>query len=119
MARDGLARHPQPRHDVGELAVAVRRLVEVHEVHVDGAVGQLGVVLGMQVQERLLQRLQAGDPHLGRAEGVHPADDADDAVVRGGLDAGAADAIGVEQRGLVDDLHRERRRGLEASHDPC
>ena len=67
VAGDDLAGMAQPRHDVGELAVAVRRLVEVHEGHVDVGVGQVAPVLRVQVQERLLQRLQAGDPHLGRA----------------------------------------------------
>jgi len=55
MADDGGAFHPDPGLDVGELAIAVRRLVEVHEVHVDGRPGQLDVGLGVQVQQRLLQ----------------------------------------------------------------
>ena len=67
VAGDGLARHAQPRHDVGELAVAVRRLVQVHEGHVDVGVGEVTTELGVEVQEGLLQRLQPGDPHLRRA----------------------------------------------------
>ncbi len=117
VARDDLARQPQPRHEVGELAVPVGGLVEVHEVHVDAAVGQAGAVLRVQVQEGLLQRLQPGDPHLGRAEGVHPADDADAGVVGGGFQAGPADALGVEQRGPLHELDGDVRRGPQAGHD--
>ena len=116
VAGDGLARHAQPRHDVGELAVAVRRLVEVHEVHVDAAVGQVATELGVQVQERLLQRLQPGDPHLGRREGVHPADDPDAGVVGAGVQAGAPDAVGVVTVGLWT-ISTGIRRSLEAGHD--
>ena len=39
----GLAGHTQPGLDVGELTVAVGRLVQVHEVHVDVGPGQLEV----------------------------------------------------------------------------
>ena len=36
--------------------------------------GDVAVELRVQVHERLLQRAQPGDPHLGRREGVHPGD---------------------------------------------
>ena len=58
---------PEPGRDVPELAVAVRGLVEVHEVEVDGVPRQLDVRLRVQVQQRGAQRVEAGDPHLGRA----------------------------------------------------
>ena len=92
MADDGLARDAQTGLDVAELTVAVRGLVEVHEVEVDVVPGQLDVGLRVQVQERLLQRVEAGDPHLGRAERVHPGDHADDVVARVHLEGEAADA---------------------------
>src|SRR5699024_7684650 len=72
----GLAVHAQAGGDVTELAVAVRGLVEVHEVHVDRGPGQLHVRLGVQVQQRGAQGVQALDPHLRGGEGVHPGDDA-------------------------------------------
>ena len=80
MADDHFARLPQPRADVAELAVAVRRLVQVHEVHVDRVPGQIAIELRMQMGQRLLQRLEARDPHLRRRKRVHPADHADAAV---------------------------------------
>src|SRR5690606_15555432 len=43
--------------EVGELAVAVGRLVEVHEVHVDVRPGQLDIGLRVQVQHRLGERV--------------------------------------------------------------
>nr|BFE71292.1 hypothetical protein GCM10020092_045930 [Actinoplanes digitatis] len=63
--RHGFAGHAHPGLYVAELPVAVRGLVEVHEVHVDGRPGQRLVQLGVQVQQRLAQRVQPGDPHLG------------------------------------------------------
>jgi hypothetical protein len=81
VADDGLARDAETRLDVAELPVAVGGLVEVHEVEVDLGPGQLDVRLRVQVQQRLLQRVEARDPHLRGAERVHPRDDADDRVV--------------------------------------
>jgi hypothetical protein len=70
------------------LAVAVRGLVEVHEVHVDVGPGQVAVELRVQVAERLAQRAEAGDPHLGGREGVHPQDHAGATRIGVGLQAG-------------------------------
>ena len=52
--------------DVSELDIAVSTLVEVHEVHVDLAPGDLSVILSVEVEQRLLQLLQTLNPHLGR-----------------------------------------------------
>ncbi len=100
----GLARHAEPGLDVPELAVAVRGLVQVHEVHVDGGPRQLDVGLRVQVQQRLAQRVEPGDPHLGRGEGVHPRDHAGALVVRVGFEHDPPDGRGVGQDGLP--LHR-------------
>src|SRR5438105_3609055 len=77
VADDCLPRSQQTSLDERELAVAVGRLVEIHEVHVDLRPGQVAVVLRVEMDERLAERRQAGDPHLGRAERMHPGDYAD------------------------------------------
>src|SRR2546429_485885 len=51
-----LPSQPHPRLEEAELAVAVRRLMEVHEVHVDLRPGQIALELRVQVQEGFLQR---------------------------------------------------------------
>ena len=106
VAGDGLARHAQAGLDVPELAVAVGGLVQVHEVHVDGVPRQSDIGLRVQVKQRLLQRAQAGDPHLGRGEGVHPGDHADAGVLGVGLQADPPDSVGVDQHGLPGDPYR-------------
>ena len=55
MADDDLPRLAHPRADEAELAVAVGRLVQVHEVHVDRRPGQIAVELRVQVGQRLGQ----------------------------------------------------------------
>ncbi len=85
--------------DVAELTIAVSALVQVHVVHVDAGPGQFGAELGMQVHPRLVQGLEAIDPHLGRAEGVHPENQ--------------ADAISIAV-GLLADLQDFSRRGHHA-----
>ena len=67
VADDDLAGEPQARVDEARLAVAVRGLVQVHEVHVDRAPRQVAIELRVQMQERLLQRIQPANPHLRRA----------------------------------------------------
>ena len=75
VAANHLARYAHAGADMSELDVAVSTLVEVHEVHVHGLPRNLGVILCVEMEQRLLQILQPLDPHLGRREGVHPGDD--------------------------------------------
>ena len=77
VAGDDFAVEAHAGHDESEFAVAVGALVQVHEIHIDRAPGDIAVELGMQVGEGFLEDLQAADPHLGGGEGVHPGDDAD------------------------------------------
>ena len=76
IAGNDLARLAETGADVAELTVTMCRLIEVHEVHVHGIPRNLLVVLGVEVQHRLVELLQAMNPHLGRREGVHPGDEA-------------------------------------------
>ena len=66
MADDHLPVQTHPAGDEAELAVAMRRLIEIHEVHVDAGPRQLSTELRVQVQPGLRQGLQPGNPHLGR-----------------------------------------------------
>ena len=99
------------------LAVAVGRLVEVHEVHVDLCPRKLAVELGVEVQERLLQGGEPGDPHPRRRERVHPDDEADARIGAVRLETERADRLGGRHDGLVDDPDRHRRRGIERRRD--
>src|SRR5262249_28755227 len=55
VADHDLPRQPQPRADKSELAVAVRRLIQIHKVHIDLVPGNVAVILRMQMEERLMQ----------------------------------------------------------------
>ena len=59
-----LAAEPHPRVQEARLAVAMRGLVEVHEIHVDRAPRQVAVELGVEMGKRFLQRGQPADPHF-------------------------------------------------------
>ncbi len=61
-----------PGHHMSEFPVSVRTLVEVHEIHIHGVPGNLFIELRMEMQQRLVKRLQSMDPHFGRGESVHP-----------------------------------------------
>ncbi|CAH0327263.1 hypothetical protein SRABI128_05928 [Microbacterium sp. Bi128] len=117
VADDGFARDAEAGLDVAELAVAVRGLVQVHEVEVDVRPRQFHVGLGVQVQERLPEQVQALDPHLGRGEGVHPRGHADHGVIRVGIQGGAADGVRVREHGLPDDFHRDVGGGVQRVSD--
>ena len=113
VADDDLAAQPHPRvHEPG-LAVAVRRLVQVHEVHVDAIPRRIAVELRVQVQHRLLQRAQAADPHLRRRERVHPQDHAGAAGVAVGLEQRGADLVRRRQQALEHHRQRHLRRRVE------
>ena len=72
ISRHHLARFAQAGTDEPVLAVAVRRLVEVHKIHVDLIVRDLAVILRGEMQPRLLQIFQPRDPHFGGRKGVAP-----------------------------------------------
>ena len=65
VACNDLAPDSESCADEPELAVSVRGLVQVHEVHVDAVVGELLVELRMQVEHGLFQGFQRSYPHLG------------------------------------------------------
>ena len=98
VADDDLAVEAHARVDETRLAVAVRRLVEVHEVHVDRRPRQVAIELRVQMQERLLQGVEPADPHLRRREGVHPEDQAGAVGVGIRLQAELGDLVGRGQR---------------------
>ena len=108
------AAHVETGADVAKLAVAVGALVEVHEVHVHRIPGYLGIVLCVEVEQRLAQLLQAVYPHLGGREGVHPGDDADALAVGVGLEHHALDVFRRHHGAFVYDLHGDGAGGVDA-----
>ena len=81
------AAETEARVDEPGLAVSVGRLVQVHEIHVNGLPRQVAIELGVEVKKGLLERSEAADPHLRGREGVHPKNEAGAVVVGVGLDA--------------------------------
>ena len=112
-----LAPQGQTGLDVTELAVAVGGLVQVHEVHVDLGPGQGKVGLGVQVQERLAQDVEPGDPGLGRRKGVHPRHHPDALVGAVGIEASATDTSRIGEDGLPDDGHADLGAAVQQRHD--
>src|SRR5690625_4027967 len=111
MANDHTTILAQTGADVAELPVTVGTLVQVHVIHVDFGPGQLGVELGVQMHVRLIERLQAGNPHFGRGERVHPKNQTDTvAVIIGALTDGQ-NFLGGFNRRLGDDFGRQFVRG--------
>src|SRR5262249_57221384 len=112
---DRLPAQTQPRLDEPELAVAVRRLVQVHEVHVDLAPREIAVELRVQVEQRLPESREPGDPHLRGRERVHPRDDAD--ARRGGVRLAhhGQDRIGARRDALLDAANRNVLLRVERS----
>ena len=107
----------KPCGEEPELAVTMGGLVQVHEVHVDGGPRDLVVELRVQVEERLLEATQAGDPHLGRRERVHPGDEPDACVARIRLLAQPPDLVREGQDGLDHHLDRDPGSSVERSRD--
>src|ERR1700728_4855638 len=70
MADDDLTRDTHAGVDETRLPVAVRRLVQVHEVHVDRIPREITTELGVEMDERLLKRIQPAYPHLRRRKRV-------------------------------------------------
>ena len=116
-AEDDLVVPAHAGEDVPELALAVGGLVLVHEVHVDGVVRDLLVVLRRELAQRLAKVLQAEDVVLGRREGVGPGDDAGAVGVVVGLVEHLLDHRCREEVGLELDLEGHLSRGIEIVDD--
>ena len=117
MPHDRLAPQTQPAHHEAEFAVAVRRLIQIHEVHVNLGPGDVAIVLRVKVQKRLPQRGQTGDPVLRRRKCVHPGDHADAITVAVGSPAKRVNLLGCRQHRLKDDLQRDRRCRIQRRRD--
>ena len=114
IARDDLARQAHTRADEAVLAVAVRGLVEVHEVHVYGFVRDAAVILRGQVAPGLLKQAQTVYPHLARGEGVAPGHYAEAVLSAvGGLHYLGNLGVGLD-RGLIYQLAGQFSGGAHA-----
>jgi hypothetical protein len=76
VADDGRAGGTHSGDHVCVLSIAMCRLIEVHEVEVDGVPRKLDIGLRVQVKQWLVESSETADPHLRRAKCVHPGDDA-------------------------------------------
>ena len=114
VSHNELAAYAHPRDDVAKLAVSVCALVQVHEVHVHGVPWNLCVELCMEVEQRLVQYLQAVNPHLCRREGVHPCDDAYTLLVVVGLCEDVGHFLRAVGRSLVNHLYGQPSRLVES-----
>ena len=103
IAHDYLAGQPHSRADEAMLPVAVSRLIEIHEVHVYLFVRNLTVILRRKMAIGLLQERKSVYPHLARAEGMAPGDDAEAVVVVIRLFYNACHLVGGLDRSLVDE----------------
>src|SRR5205823_12873759 len=83
-----------------ELAITMRRLVQVHKIHVDCRPWQLTVELSVQMHERLIERFQRRNPHLCGGERVHPEDQADAVLCAVGLESQFVHGLGRGHDGL-------------------
>ena len=117
VTKDDLVVPAHAGKDVPELALTVGGLVLVHEVHVDGVVRDLLVVLRRKLAQRLAEVLQAQDVVLRGAEGVGPGDDAGAVGVVVGLVEDLLDHRSGEEVGLELDLERDLLRGVEVVDD--
>ena len=76
MTEDQLSLDAHAALNMAVFPVAMCRLVLIHEIHINGSIGNLFIKLGQKMTQGFLVLLQADDPHLRRREGVHPGDHA-------------------------------------------
>ena len=74
-------RNPHAGQNESIFPVAMRCLVQVHEIHIDRVIRQELVGLRMKVKQRLPQDLKSLDPHLRRRERMHPCDHTDTVII--------------------------------------
>ena len=117
MPDDHLAVEAQAGVDESRFAVAMCRLVEVHEIHVDLAPGQIAVELCVQVEERLPQSVQSADPHFRGRERVHPKNETRAVRVAARFLADAADFLRSGDKGFENEGERHFFRAIQRFDD--
>src|SRR3954470_3967183 len=103
MADNDLAFDLKTAAHEAEFTVAVRRLIRVHEIHINPVPWDVAVKLGMKMQKRLLQGSKSSNPHFCRAECMHPCHDASTVFIRIRLTHQSKNRIGILQHILEDD----------------
>ncbi len=114
---DDLPAEAHARVEEPGLAIAVRGLVEVHEVHVDLPPWEVAIELGVEMDERLPEHREAANPHLRRREGVHPEDEPCAIRIAVCFEAEAANLVGRRQERLERNVQRDAVRGVQGLCD--
>ena len=81
ISRNNFMLNVQPCKDITEFSVSMRRLIQIHEVHIDRIVWKSLICLCVQMKQRLSQFLKALNPHLGRRKRMHPCDHAGAVII--------------------------------------
>ena len=96
---DNLPLDSHTAHNMSILPVPMRRLVLIHEVHINRVIRKFLIELCMQMTQRFPKFLQPQDPHLRRGEGMHPCDNTRTVRIIVGIIEGLADRCLADQCG--------------------
>src|SRR5262249_33178062 len=118
-ADHNLAGQPHSRSKEPEFPVAMSRLVQVHEVHINGGPREFFVELCVQVEMRFSKGAETADPHSSRRKTVHPRDQADALARTGGIQAQLLDGPTGGDYRLSDDFYRDDGRRGKRGSDRC
>jgi hypothetical protein len=112
-----LAWKTHSRNHEPEFPLARSRLVQVHEVHVNGGPRELFVELRVQMEKRFCKRTQATDPHAGRRERVHPHNQTKAIPRTVGIQAQPLYGLAAGHNRFDNDLYGNKRRSRESGSD--
>ena len=116
MAHDHLPLKSHAGDNMAILPIPVGRLVLIHEIHVDGIIGNLQIELGMKMTQRLAVLLQSQNPRLCRGKGVHPCNDPRTFPVHVRLIEQPSDHLIGEQGWLPHQLIRKQTGLIDLLH---
>ena len=117
MSEDQLSLNAHTALNVSVLPVSVSRLVFVHKIHVNGAVGNLFIELRQQMTQRFFIFLQTDDPHLRRRKSMHPCNNACTFRIVVRIIQCLADGCLTEKRGFQNQLKRQSAACVHTLHD--
>src|SRR5690606_28120886 len=91
-------------HHKPKFPVAMRTLVQIHEIHIYFPPGNFGIELGMKMANWFFQKTQASYPHFGGRKGVHPGDYSNTLLLAVGQLKQICNLVGSLDRIFVDYL---------------
>lgn len=117
MPYNNLTLNSHTAYDMAIFPVAMRRLILIHEIHINAVIRNFLIELRMQMTKRLTILLQPQNPHFRRGKRMHPGDNTSALLILICRIQGSPDSRRINQRRLQNHFKGKPSRSVQPLHD--